>query len=214
MTFDRSKPQSRTLAQANDPLVLPDGTRIEPDRKNDRLEALQQARAIASDPATFKPKARRSIVELPEQGKNMNAIALVFTYTLLGLSNAEIADALNTTTRTIEAVKQTNAYEEVFLTIKDEFVNANSSLLESRIAAYSHLALDEVVTLAAKSDKESIRLSASTDILDRAGVNQKRFDERNQQQEASKLNIVITNAKDTEVNIDMNLDDDLEIVNS
>lgn len=212
MTLD--SPQQRTLAQVNDPLVLPDGTCIEPDRKNDRLEALQQARAIASDPATFKPNARRSIVELPEQGKNMNAIALVFTYTLLGLSNAEIADALNTTTRTIEAVKQTNAYEEVFLTIKDEFVNANSSLLESRIAAYSHLALDEVVTLAAKSDKESIRLSASTDILDRAGVNQKRFDERNQQQEASKLNIVITNAKDTEVNIDMNLDDDLEIVNS
>ena len=107
--------------------------------------------------------------DLPGPLHVMNAVAAVFTYTLMGLSDREMAEILNCTAIDIEATRAHPAYGEVFESIMGVFINTNSELLGSRIAAYSHDALTNVADLMASQD-DGISLRASQDLLDRGGA--------------------------------------------
>lgn len=158
------------LAQPGDPLVLPDGQIIEPDEQyedEDEVAARKMRRSL--DPASFRAQKRRSAKEMPAPPSVMNAVAVVFTGTMLGLGDREMCEQLKITAEELEQVRSHSAYAEVFETVLGEFLSANAELLQSRLAAYSHSALTQVHTIAKSGKNETNRLNASRDILDRAG---------------------------------------------
>ena len=154
------------LARPGDPYVEGKGTVLR-DRREPQNRDLSPGAHIR--PATFRPTVRRNMRELPAQPHILKAVSVVFMYTMMGVGDREIADMLQCTSIEVEQIRALPAYAECFESVMGVFVDANSELLTSRIAAYSHDALSNVATLM-DSDKDEISLSAAKDLLDRAGA--------------------------------------------
>jgi hypothetical protein len=161
MPRGNGKSLSPQLARPGDPLVRPNGDVIQPFQDPVRVDDTIK-------PHEFKPLTRRSIKDLPATGSIMSGIAVVFTYTLLGLSNREIAEMLNITVQEVEQIQAHSAYAVTFEAVLAEFINSNSDMIQSRIAAYSHMALSTVAHIAQEGERETNRLKASDSLLDRA----------------------------------------------
>lgn len=197
-----TKPKpGRGLARPGDPLIAPDGSKVEQIGGGSRGKP--EPSQVIIDPAVYRPEKRRTIKELPSEIQIVNAVAVVFMYTLLGVGDREIADALKTTVEDINQLRSHSAYGECFQIIHSEFINANSELLTSRIAAYSQTALQTVGTLVVEGKKEEVRLRASIDILDRAGVRPKDQEQRGLATQNHLRIIVVDGDTETNVKVDM-----------
>jgi hypothetical protein len=206
-----SKKPTRALARVGDPYIAPSGERIDPEGfYKGRLVAPPGGTAGVSatsiDPQAFRATKHRNLKDLPAAKNVVNAISVVFMYTLLGVGDREIAEALGGSIDDITSLRSHTGYTECFQAVHAEFINANSDLLTSRIAAYSQDALSTVGTLAASAKKEETRLSASRDILDRAGVRPKDQEGRNSVVK-NELRIIIV---DGEANVKYTPDINLE----
>lgn len=191
------------LARPGDPLVLNDGTIVHEDPKPRPLDARKSV-----DPATFRPQHKRNLNELPAPPKTMNVVAVVFLYTMMGVGDREIADALGTTVPELDAMRQHTAYAEAFEAILNTFISSNSDMLQSRIAAYSHDALTSMAQLSSEGKMERSRFEASRDLLDRAGVSPKEVMMKNAQS-MSGMRIIMVDG-DAKVNIEVEPEMDLE----
>ena len=143
------------------------------------------------DAESFRPLKKRNIKDLPAEVPMINGVGAVFMYTLLGVSDREIAEALKVTVSEVEQVRAHTAYKECFDIVVAEFISKNSDLLAARIAAYSHSALDTVGNIALNGKKEETKLRASIDLLDRAGVKAKDVEARNLGNKGNELRIVV-----------------------
>lgn len=168
---DKSKEiVKKPLARPGDPYVGPDGSILPPEPIN-RTPAIDLDTKI--DARDFRPTARRALKDLPAPSDTINGVACVFMYTLLGIGDREISIALKITLEQVRQVREHSAYAECFELVIGEFINANSDNLQSRLAAYSHGALSQVASIAFLGEKESNKLRASVDLLDRGGFSKK-----------------------------------------
>jgi hypothetical protein len=158
------------------------------------------------DAPNFRPLKKRNLKELPAETGTINGVAAVFMYTMLGIGDREIADALLIDVRRVEEVRAHSAYRECFDIVVGEFINKNSDMLAARIAAYSHSALDTVGSIAINGKKEENQLRASIDLLDRAGVRPKDMEGKAQTNKSELRIIVVDGAKDVSVNVHMEND--------
>lgn len=206
--------KSTALARVGDPLVTDKGVKVHPEGYVNGKPLPKEKPSLVLDANTFRPLKKRNLKELPAEVGTINGVAAVFMYTMLGVGDREIADALGIDVRRVEDVRGHSAYKECFDTVVDTFINKNSDLLAARIAAYSHSALDVVGHLAMHSVKEEVQLRASTDLLDRAGVKAKDNAERNSMNSRSELRIIVVDAKkDTSVEIDLSQQDEDDFTN-
>ena len=159
------KMNGTALARPGDPLVLSDGSTIEEEVEKPDPVPHEQINA-----RTFRSSKRRSVQELPAPVKTVNVISVVLMYTLMGLSDREIAEALDVKIAQIKEIRDHSAYVECFDCVLNELLSANSDLLQSRISAHASMALDGVISIARDGKQENNRLRASQDILDRAGA--------------------------------------------
>jgi hypothetical protein len=200
------------LPRPGDPLVMADGRVLRPESPTDVFNIDDKSDLRANiEPHEYKPTTRRSLKDFPANPTMLNAISVVFAYTMYGLSNVEICNVLNLSSEQLEQLRQHRGYSELFTAIMNEFINANSEILQSRIAAYSHSAVSKVGYLIANAKKEEVQLSASKDMLDRAGARPQ--DLANQQaatMDGLRISI-IKNDKDVSVELTINGTDlDLE----
>jgi hypothetical protein len=100
----------------------------------------------------------------------------------------------------VRSIRSHAAYAETFDIVSNEFVNARSKLLSARIASYADAALDTVHDVMVNGTKESNKLRAGIDILDRAGVRPKDEAARVNQQQ-NELRIVIMKGDDTHIEV-------------
>lgn len=200
-----SKPKEqkpgRGLARPGDPLITSDGSKVE--QVGGNLTKKEQASHGLINPETYRPTKRRTLKEIPSDVRIVNAVSVVFMYTLLGVGDREIADALKTDVEDINQLRAHSAYGECFQIIHSEFINANSDLLTSRIAAYSQTALQTVGHLAESGKKEEVKLRASIDILDRAGVRPKDQEQRGLATQNHLRIIVVDGDTETDVNVEI-----------
>ena len=152
------------LARPGDPLVALSGEVVQPERKNGEEEKVPVLNS-----KIFKPTKRRSIKDLPAQVGTINGVACVFMYTMLGLGDREIAEALKITVVDVKAIRNHSAYNECFDVVTGEFINVNAEAVTARIAAYSHEALTTLADITFNGKQEVNRLRGSIDLLDRAG---------------------------------------------
>lgn len=198
------KSETPDLPRPGDPLVLADGTFIEPDKLNDEVdeapEPLRQVKLVAAD---FRAQQKRTINELPDRPDVINAMAAVLMYTILGLTDREISTIVGISRAEVALARKHSAYEECFNAMVSELINANSEVLTSRLAAHAHIALNQVTKLSTKAKKEETRLSASKDILDRAGVRPQDVAARSLTQK-NELRIVITKDGEAPARLELN----------
>jgi hypothetical protein len=204
---------TRHMPKPGDPLVLADGRVVTPDQHSEAFDPDDKSDLRANvEPHEYRPTTRRSLKDFPSTPSMLNAISVVFAYTLYGLSNIEICNVLNLTAEQLDNIRLHRGYAELFTSIMNEFINANSEMLQSRIAAYSHSAVSRVGYLIDNAKKEEIQLSASKDLLDRAGARPQ--DLANQQaatMDGLRISI-IKNDRDTTVELRINGSDlDLDV---
>jgi hypothetical protein len=160
----KAKPQQPSLARPGDPLVTERGIAVPANRDDAEVhDAVVIAKA-------FKPRKRRSAKELPAPPQMMKAIGCVFLLTTMGLTDREMATVLGISAGDVKSVKNSETYAECFNEIISELISANSEMLAARLAAYANGAVDRIADLSTNGKKEEVRLRASQDIADRAGV--------------------------------------------
>lgn len=187
--------KKQVLAQPEDPLITSDGEVFEPDACPSSGEIAVIEAKSTLNAKEFEASIRRGLSELPAPVQTQSGINAIVVYSILGLGNREIAEALNIDAATVIELKQLSAYSETFEMILGELINANATLLQGRIAAHTQVAFGQVVNLATRGKKEEVRLRASTDILDRAGVRPQDNVMRTKN-DANELRIVITKQED------------------
>lgn len=190
------KSRRTELARKGDPLVLPDGREVSPEPLPGEEEI---PHSTGIDTKKFRPVRKRTLKELPTSVQMLNGISCVFMYTLLGVGDREIANALKITPSELASIRKHAAYKDCFENVLDEFISANSNLIQARIASYGRKAVDNIMTIAETSKKEENKLRANIDIADRAGITAK----ANQKTVLNDLHITITKGDQQDVKIDI-----------
>jgi len=122
------------------------------------------------DPESFRPDTSRVLKDISTALPIFNAAAVIFVFTLYGISDVEICDATKVTMEELNNIRKHRIYTEIFNAVLSEFVNSNSSLLQARIASMSHMALGRIADLAQFSELDTVAFTASKDLLDRSGA--------------------------------------------
>lgn len=156
---------ARPLARPGDPYINSRGARFEPEVYMPDMDEAP----IAPVAKEFKSSKRKTMREMPAPVSVMNGIACVFAYTIMGLGDREMADALKITTEHIKKLREHTAYSEYFQAVFHEFINANAETVHARLASYGHFALTNIHTIAKGAKKEETRLTANRDLMDRGG---------------------------------------------
>lgn len=192
----KKKDSTQPLARVGDPLPAPDGSFIA-EEDDDDLEAVDDLPppSTAVPFKEYRPIARRVISDLRASPQSTNVALVVLGYTLLGISDGEIASSTGLAPHEVNLVRESRIYSEAFENIMRELISANSEYIECRIAAHSSMALDNIAGIARKSKNTGYRLTASRDLLDRAG-HRPQDNASRQNQGMNELHIVITSPKD------------------
>lgn len=172
MARARSKPTSApkralvpALASFSDPYVTATGKVYYPE--DSRVDYDANTPALSS--RDYKATKKRVLKELPAPVDVLNGVACIFMYSVLGVSDRQIADALKISSADVHSMRNHPAYGQVFEWIVGEFVNVNSAVIQSRLAAMQNDALTGVHRIAKHGKQESNQLRANQDLLDRGG---------------------------------------------
>ncbi len=158
------------IADPSSPLVLADGTKIDP--KKGTVIKEKKAREFVEIPSASEAQAivartRRSINELPLQPGAMNTLAAVLTYTMWGLSNQDIAIALSITVEQVRNIKKLDEYKSLSGEIVKAVMEHEAHDIRNFFQQKSREAAEKIVELI--DEDGALGLHAAKDVLDRAG---------------------------------------------
>lgn len=157
------------LASANEPLMLADGTIVEPNGRV-RKPAPTRFNPVPSNTEAQRTlaKANRRLADLPALPAQLNVISVVMCYSLWGLSDQEIAIATNLSADQVQRVRAHEAYSRMQQEVVTSVIEQDSASVRDLLAKHAHDAAHKVIGLM-NSEDDVVSLRASTDILDRAG---------------------------------------------
>lgn len=190
-------------AAIDEPLVLADGTKIDPStgkvikdkRQNDFI-----AVPSPSEAQKLVVKARKTVAELPVPPQQLSAVALVAFYTLWGLPDIEISIALDNrlTVEQIKTIRESEAYIEFMSTAKSNIVNTETETVRDIFQQHASTAANKIVNIVNNTDEDSVLgFKAAQDILDRAGHRPADIIEHRHKLEDA-LHIVVTRRDETQ----------------
>jgi hypothetical protein len=187
----------KELARPGDPYVTARGLIIQPDPMVEGEEPVAETVTVEN----FKPTKRRDVKDLPAPPNMIKAIACAFMFSVFGISDRETASALGIKAEDLKHIKDQPAYKECFDAVAEEFINANSDLINARLAAYAHGALSQVHKISVHGKEEKNRFRASADILDRGGYAPKENAARGGMTKNDLRIVLIKADRDVELNI-------------
>ena len=114
-------------------------------------------------------RVRRTLADLPLPAKQMNVLSAVCAYTLMGLSDRDIGEALSMDIERVGRVKMMDGYIQFYDNVVKSIIDEEASDVRSLFAANARKAAGNLVDLASDAENEGVRLKANQDILDRAG---------------------------------------------
>lgn len=159
-----------SLAEINEPLVLADGTKIDPsngkvlrDKKSSGLVLIPSA----SEAQAIVAKTRRSVAELPVAPQQMSTIGLVLFYTMYGLANADIGIITGLSTEQVKTIKAlpeyANASADIVKTVRENEASTIRDFFQQKAADAAEAVVE------AMEEGGVLGFKAAQDILDRAG---------------------------------------------
>ena len=158
------------LADGMEPLVLADGTMIDPStgkvmrpRSNNYVEVPSATQAIKQITAV-----RRTVADLPMPPQQMNAVSLVCMYHMFGMTDDDIAIATYIPAEQIGRIKMLDAFTTMLNNITDTILAQDMDDVRNMIAAKAKNAVAKVIDTMEGEDGV-LGFKAAQDILDRAG---------------------------------------------
>lgn len=159
-----------SLAEINEPLVLADGTKIDPsngkvlrDKKSSGLVLIPSA----SEAQAIVAKTRRSVAELPVAPQQMSTIGLVLFYTMYGLANSDIGIITGLSTEQVKSIKAlpeyANASDDIVKTVRENEASTIRDFFQQKAADAAEAVVE------AMEEGGVLGFKAAQDILDRAG---------------------------------------------
>lgn len=191
-------PRSKSLPKPGDPLITEQGEVLAPEDSEEETYYNDGSVPLPQTAVPFKfyrPVNKRVLSDLRAPNSAINVAVVVLSYTLLGISDAEICMATGLDGPEVAKVRDSRVYSECFGNIMQELINANAEYIECRLAAYSGMALSNVAGIAKTAKNQAVKLSANNSILDRAGFRPQ--DQAGRTQNGmNELHIVITTPND------------------
>ncbi len=165
---------SADIADADNVIILADGTRILPDGRIDgeivtpvkRLPKIARNEHLTDKP--FFVRQRKFIGDLPAPPKTMNAINVVLMYTMYGLGDDQIAEATGLRGGQVADLRNSEAYMQMQNAMVKAVAECEQGSVRSIISQYAIDAAHKIGELV-NSESAAVSLHASKDILDRAG---------------------------------------------
>jgi hypothetical protein len=158
------------LPQGTEPLVLADGTKINP--INGKL--------VSDEPYVKVPNteelkreittARMRLSDLPAPPKQMNTISVILSYSLQGISDYDISMILSISEDAVFNIKKTDVYREVQANIIKSITESDLSDVRSLFVQKSRTAAQVMFDVLDDADVGVLtKMTAAKDVLDRAG---------------------------------------------
>lgn len=158
-----------TLATGVEPLVLADGTKIDPEDGTvvPDAEQLIEIPTLRQMQRSYAVTQRR-IDDLPVPPEKLNTLSVVLSYSLLGISDQDIGQILDMSEEQVGRIRMSDAFAEIREEIIHSIVQSDQEAVRDMIAQSGVLAATRMVD-GLNSTNEATRLSAARDILDRGG---------------------------------------------
>lgn len=187
------------LPECDEPLVLADGSKIDPSTGKVIKDKMSQFVSVPSpsEAQALVVRARKSVADLPLPPQQLSGVGLVAFYTLFGLQDSDIALALDSrvTVEQIKEIKKSEAYVEFMQSAKENILHTETETVRDVFQKHAKAAAMKVVELA-DGESDVLAFKASQDILDRAGHRPADVVEHRHRME-DVLNIVITKRDET-----------------
>lgn len=113
-------------------------------------------------------KMRRNLTELPLPPQGMNTISAVLMYSMMGLSDGDIATATGIPEEQLSVVRASKAYMEVTNELVASVLSKDSEDVKRVLAASATTAASNLVKMM-DSELEAVALKATESVLDRTG---------------------------------------------
>lgn len=157
------------LADINEPLVLADGTKIDP-RDGTIIEDAPVLVEVPSHTEAVKlvTQTRRRIADLPDIPNRMHVVGAVLAYKLFGLDEVEIALATGMTEEQVGRIIVSDAYSQLHSKAVEGILQSDAENVRNLFAQGARAAAQNVVKLAQSNNALGFR--AAKDVLDRAGM--------------------------------------------
>jgi len=159
------------LPDVNEPLVLADGTIINPldgtvmvpENAKELVEVPTDRQAVSTVTSI-----RKRISDLPVPPAQMNVVTVILSYSLMGLSDNDIARCVGIPLERVKAIKLTDVYSDVHAALVEQMVAAEQENVRM-LLNQGAMSAAKMITSLINSDDDKIALAASRDILDRDG---------------------------------------------
>lgn len=158
--------KKKKLPDANEPIVLSDGSKPEVltvEKTQNFVKVPTNKEAVQQVMAT-----KRRLADMATPPKELNAVLLVASYYFMGMDDFDTAVATGLTEEQVGNIKMTQVFEEMIKNISENIVATGLDDVRNMIAASANKAARKISSLAMHENPE-IAMSASKDILDRAG---------------------------------------------
>lgn len=159
------------LPNPSDPIVLADGTKIDPSTGKRVHEArAQQVTEVPSNTQLQKraTNVQRMLDDLPDTPDRMNLLAIVLSYTHFGLPDRDIALALGLDKAQVSRIRDLSAYKQLEETVTSQIIERSREDVRAIIQQGAKRAAERMVEFV-ESDSAAVALSAAKDVLDRDG---------------------------------------------
>ena len=156
------------LPQGTEPLVLADGTKINP---VDGHVVTDEVLVEVPNTAELKREivaSRKRISDLPVPPSQMNTISVIISYSLFGITDEDISNTLLIPLEQLQAIKSSDVYAGLQQQLLKNIVESDLSDVRGLFVQKSRKAAKTMFDLL-DSDSESTRGVAAKDVLDRAG---------------------------------------------
>lgn len=160
------------LASGVEPLVLDDGTLIDP--MTGSVISLNEDNPVlievpsSSQLITQQAAVKRRLADLPVPPKQMNVISVIACYSMLGVDDQAIGEATGVDPEIVSRVRLSDGYIKVFEELVKQIVETDKEYVRNMFVSSSKLAANKMVAMV-NSSNEATALSAAKDILDRGG---------------------------------------------
>ena len=157
------------LPNGVEPLLLADGTKIDPDGG----VVIQPSTTQVEVPTHTELQRdyvmrKRKIADLPVPPGKMTTISVVLGYSLMGVSDVEIAALLDLQETQVGRIRMSDEFREIRDEVVHNIVESDSDVVRDMLTRAGVLAASRI-TEGLNSNNEATRIHAAKDILDRGG---------------------------------------------
>lgn len=160
------------IVDADTPLVLADGTKINPATGKAVKERQHKQRFVeipsASEAQAIVSKTRRSVVDLPLPAQQMNSISLVLFYMMWGLSVNDTAIVMGISAQQVKNIQALPQFKQLTQQLQEGVLAHETDNIREFFQKRAVDAAEKIVDIM-EEDDGVLGFKAAQDILDRAG---------------------------------------------